>query len=102
MKRRVQIRILLIRHGETAGNLEKRYIGRTDEELCSAGRQKLEQIREEGGGYFREQEKSCRLPDSVQAVLSSPMTLVVHPYYWMVSSLHSCSEVQPQVLSLVS
>lgn len=29
--------ILLIRHGLTAGNLEKRYIGRTDEPLCSEG-----------------------------------------------------------------
>ena len=26
-----------IRHGKTAGNLEKRYIGRTDEPLCEAG-----------------------------------------------------------------
>ncbi len=29
--------IYLIRHGRTAGNLEKRYIGRTDEPLCGAG-----------------------------------------------------------------
>lgn len=29
--------ILLIRHGITAGNMEKRYIGRTDEPLCKAG-----------------------------------------------------------------
>ena len=31
------MRILFIRHGKTAGNLEKRYIGRTDEPLCEAG-----------------------------------------------------------------
>lgn len=31
------MRILLIRHGMTAGNLGKRYIGRTDEPLCSVG-----------------------------------------------------------------
>lgn len=30
-------RILLIRHGATAGNLERRYIGRMDEPLCSIG-----------------------------------------------------------------
>ncbi len=30
-------RIFLIRHGATAGNLEKRYIGRTDEPLCEQG-----------------------------------------------------------------
>ena len=29
--------ILLIRHGMTAGNREKRYIGRTDEPLCAEG-----------------------------------------------------------------
>lgn len=29
--------INFIRHGKTAGNLEKRYIGRTDEPLCEAG-----------------------------------------------------------------
>ena len=31
------IQLLLIRHGATAGNLEKRYIGRTDEPLCEQG-----------------------------------------------------------------
>lgn len=34
--------VLLIRHGATAGNLERRYIGRTDEPLCQEG---LTQIR---------------------------------------------------------
>lgn len=29
--------IIFIRHGKTAGNLEKRYIGRTDESLCAEG-----------------------------------------------------------------
>ena len=37
------MKILLIRHGLTAGNLEKRYIGRTDEPLCSEGIAALEQ-----------------------------------------------------------
>lgn len=31
--------VLFIRHGATAGNLEKRYIGRTDQPLCDLGRQ---------------------------------------------------------------
>lgn len=31
------MKINLIRHGMTAGNLEKRYIGSTDEPLCSEG-----------------------------------------------------------------
>lgn len=29
--------LILIRHGATAGNMERRYIGRTDEPLCEAG-----------------------------------------------------------------
>ncbi len=29
--------VVFIRHGKTAGNLEKRYIGRTDESLCDEG-----------------------------------------------------------------
>lgn len=31
------MRIILIRHALTSGNLEKRYIGSTDEELCAGG-----------------------------------------------------------------
>lgn len=33
--------INLIRHGKTSGNLEKRYIGKTDEPLCSEGIEEL-------------------------------------------------------------
>ena len=67
MSRSIQIRILLIRHGETAGNLEGRYVGRTDEELCSYGRQELEQLRngEQSGGH--------QMPGPVSAVFASPM-----------------------------
>ncbi len=39
----VKMKIILIRHGMTAGNKEKRYIGLTDEPLCGEG---LEQIRD--------------------------------------------------------
>lgn len=31
------MKIIFIRHGKTAGNLEKRYIGKTDEPLCNEG-----------------------------------------------------------------
>lgn len=34
-------RFILIRHGKTAGNLEKRYIGVTDEALCEQGIEEL-------------------------------------------------------------
>ena len=33
--------VFLIRHGATAGNLEHRYVGRTDEPLCSIGRAQI-------------------------------------------------------------
>ena len=36
--------LYFIRHGKTAGNLEKRYIGRTNEPLCPLGRSELEKI----------------------------------------------------------
>lgn len=36
------MKIYLIRHGKTAGNIEKRYIGITDEPLCSEGISELE------------------------------------------------------------
>lgn len=35
------MKIIFIRHGKTLGNLEKRYIGRTDEPLSSIGRNEL-------------------------------------------------------------
>ncbi len=33
--------IYLIRHGKTAGNLQRRYVGRTDEPLCSVAREQI-------------------------------------------------------------
>lgn len=33
--------VYLIRHGQTQGNLERRYIGSTDQPLCPAGREAL-------------------------------------------------------------
>ena len=40
--------ILFIRHGATAGNLEKRYIGRTDESLCPQGVLQVQTLRRLG------------------------------------------------------
>ncbi|MCD8120404.1 MAG: histidine phosphatase family protein [Lachnospiraceae bacterium] len=52
------IRLLLIRHGETAGNLEGKYVGRTDESLCASGRESAKRLGEEevicNLPYFRE------------------------------------------------
>lgn len=41
------IDLLLIRHGATAGNLEKRYIGRTDEPLSALGVQQALKLHEQ-------------------------------------------------------
>lgn len=38
------VRIHLIRHGRTAGNRERRYVGRTDEPLCAEGVQALADV----------------------------------------------------------
>ena len=37
-------KVLFIRHGATAGNLEKRYIGRTDEPLCAQGKAQVNRL----------------------------------------------------------
>lgn len=39
------IQLLFIRHGATAGNLEKRYIGSTDEPLCEIGIAQVEKLK---------------------------------------------------------
>lgn len=31
------MRMTFIRHGKTAGNMEHRYVGRTNQELCDEG-----------------------------------------------------------------
>lgn len=51
------MRIVFIRHGKTRGNLEKRYIGVTDEPLCAEGIAEL---------------RAGRYPDC-EIVVSSPM-----------------------------
>lgn len=49
--------LLLIRHGKTAGNLERRYVGTTDESLCLKGIQELKK----------------RVYPSADCVITSPM-----------------------------
>jgi len=55
------MKVILIRHGKTAGNLEKRYIGRTDEELCEQGQRELKAFSEKYKGL------------GVEKIFSSPM-----------------------------
>lgn len=55
------IMVSLIRHGSTRGNMEKRYIGTTDEPLCKEGIEALEKGKKEG------------VYPHVERVIASPM-----------------------------
>lgn len=44
----LKMKILLIRHGRTAGNLEKRYVGKTDEPLLEDSRLRLQELKDAG------------------------------------------------------
>ena len=57
-----EIKLTLIRHGETKGNTEHRYLGITDEPLTGQGRQKLQAKKDEG--YY---------PSAAGTVFVSPM-----------------------------
>ncbi len=66
-----KINIILIRHGATASNLESRYIGHTDEELCEEGIRNLKSMYRgcpESKHMRCSNEKLC-----VSHVFSSPM-----------------------------
>ncbi len=56
-----QIRLVMIRHGTTESNRERRYLGRTDEPLCEEGKGELAAWKREG-----------RYPP-VDALFASPM-----------------------------
>lgn len=58
--------IYLIRHGKTAGNMEKRYVGSTDEPLCEAGIREINERREILLRSF--------LPENERAVMSQVET----------------------------
>lgn len=42
----MSVRIWFVRHGATQGNLERRYIGRTDEPLCAQGEEQMFRLRD--------------------------------------------------------
>jgi len=42
------MQVIFIRHSKTAGNLERRYIGRTDEPLCAEGVELAEEVFKSG------------------------------------------------------
>ncbi len=73
------MKLVLIRHGKTIGNLHKRYIGTTDEPLCPEG---IQELQEKKGHYdfkpdylFVSPLIRCRetasvlFPDSIQVII---------------------------------
>ncbi len=56
------MKLFLIRHGMTKGNLESRYIGTTDEPLCAEGIAKIQSNKEKH-----------RYPKQIQCLAVSPM-----------------------------
>lgn len=69
--------VYLIRHGQTQGNLERRYIGSTDEPLCPAGRAALEGVRgPEADAVYASPMARCR---ETAALLYPGMTLQTVP-----------------------
>ena len=55
--------IYLIRHGKTVGNMEKRYVGRTDEPLCEEGIQEINERRSIFLRSFFMINRHCERPD---------------------------------------
>lgn len=49
----MSVRIWFVRHGATQGNLERRYIGRTDEPLCTQGEEQMLRLRDALPGVDR-------------------------------------------------
>ena len=45
------MQILWIRHGQTQGNVERRYVGRTDEGLTADAKEKLKMRKQQGIGF---------------------------------------------------
>ena len=45
------MQILWIRHGQTQGNVERRYVGRTDEGLTADAKEKLKMRKQRGIGF---------------------------------------------------
>lgn len=88
------MRICLIRHSMTEGNKKKRYIGRTDEELCPEGVELLWKNMRRRSGL---KDTLCGYPD-VQAVFVSPMkrciqtSEILYPEkeYTVVEKLREC------------
>ena len=93
--------ILLLRHGKTAGNLQHRYVGRTDEPLCEVGIRELEekfhtQLKHEGDeiAHFLRTVKKQKHP----AFFVSPMRRCVQTFELLSKAL----EIQEPKVTIVN
>ena len=68
--------VFLIRHGQTRGNLERRYIGSTDQRLCARGREALEAVRAPAADGQMEVPHAVLLP---QDALAPGVDAQLHP-----------------------
>lgn len=69
--------VYLIRHGMTEGNKEGRYVGRTDEELCAEGKEKLREQRKE---YLEERlEEQLKDRQKEKIILGDPECVYASP-----------------------
>lgn len=79
----MKVNLIFIRHGETKGNLGKRYIGKTDESLCEEGRQRILKLAD-GGKYpltdfvFLSPMKRCR--ETCQIIYPSCKMCVIEEF----------------------
>lgn len=61
------MKVVMIRHGKTAGNLLKQYIGKTDQPLCDIGKEELEKV------LLSEDFQKKADPMNVKKIIVSPM-----------------------------
>ena len=66
------VKMIFLRHGKTKGNLEGRYIGTTDEDLCESG---INQIKEKDYDFPIERVFSSPLKRSFKRQTSFILTI---------------------------
>lgn len=96
--------VILIRHGMTAGNEKRQYIGRTDEVLCEKGKQQAEALREKlSSVVFKETSHmmsshghnrlySIKLGQTQDSLCVDRLQCIISGQYLIVSPMNRCVE----------
>lgn len=74
------MRVLLIRHGKTKGNLERRYVGRTDEPILESEHRRLMQLREQSGDLTASERKYAEA--SAEKAAETPGKTAPESWFW--------------------